>query len=471
MRFFRENAQYIGLGILIFFGATMFAGSVFFGGFSSTEDSQTPVDFSRELAVLGDKPVPRESVMKELNRVAMQLNLAQSKERVSPEIFELLQHNALMQVVNNMVLLQAAKESNLKVDKKDVKTALQFVYQENDLKDKRALKQRLKDLQVPYKQYMASLKEDILVKKFVSLLHSQVSVSDDDVENKYAQVLVRHILFAQEEGADNEEKRVLAQSVYDKIKGGLRFEKAVQQYSEELETASQGGRLGWFGTGQMVQSFEDVAFSLKKGDVSEPFVSDYGIHILKVDDRRVLPKPESFDLEKEKVAILAQKRASYLNRFIQSEFKRLSFEIQDPFFKAYEAKLTGDVQGAVRAYQLQISQNPYSPHSHYLLGQVYFVNQEYKRAIDELRKASVKAELSEGLDFPELHLLLGRAYLADEQVKDMLNELDKAFELGKEDLGFLKQLKQTLEQKKLTRRLKKVDKEILRLEVSQRSQA
>ncbi|CAM1333509.1 peptidylprolyl isomerase [Tenacibaculum aestuariivivum] len=72
-------------------------------------------------------------------------------------------------------------------------------------------------------------------------------------------------------------------SIYQKLKTGMPFEKLAQQYSEDLGTASIGGKLPKFGTGVMVESFENQVREIsKEGDYTKPFKTKFGWHIVKL---------------------------------------------------------------------------------------------------------------------------------------------------------------------------------------------
>ena len=94
-----------------------------------------------------------------------------------------------------------------------------------------------------------------------------------DVGQTSAQVHAAHILV---------DTKDLADSIYAELQGGANFEVTAREQSNDTATAENGGDLGWFTRGQMVQQFEDIAFSLQPGQVSEPFQTQYGWHILKV---------------------------------------------------------------------------------------------------------------------------------------------------------------------------------------------
>lgn len=97
------------------------------------------------------------------------------------------------------------------------------------------------------------------------------------------QVLVEHILRLTR-GKSPEEAQAqkhYIDSLYTVVTNGASFEAVAAANSEDPGSASQGGKLPWFGTGQMVPQFEEVAFSLADGAVSEPFETAYGYHIIK----------------------------------------------------------------------------------------------------------------------------------------------------------------------------------------------
>jgi len=76
-------------------------------------------------------------------------------------------------------------------------------------------------------------------------------------------------------------KKEQIDSIYNLVKNGADFAQIATVESEDPGSAKMGGRLRWFGTGQMVPEFEQVAFSLNDGEISEPFPTAYGYHIIR----------------------------------------------------------------------------------------------------------------------------------------------------------------------------------------------
>ena len=104
------------------------------------------------------------------------------------------------------------------------------------------------------------------------------------------------------------DSRERAEEALRRIAAGTDFAELAKQNSKDPGSKDQGGDLGYFSRGQMVPQFEEAAFKLQKGEVSQPFETQFGWHILKVDDRRA-GKVAPFDAVKDRIvgAIIHQK--------------------------------------------------------------------------------------------------------------------------------------------------------------------
>lgn len=119
------------------------------------------------------------------------------------------------------------------------------------------------------------------------LLEPYIDVSDEEIENFFEQnkeylnqeeqVRASHILV---------ESKEQAEEIKDKLSKGEDFAELAKEYSIDDLSKESGGDLGFFGRGRMVPSFEEAAFTLKEGEISEPVKSDYGYHIIKVEEKK-----------------------------------------------------------------------------------------------------------------------------------------------------------------------------------------
>ncbi|WMJ80006.1 peptidylprolyl isomerase [Clostridium sp. MB40-C1] len=136
-----------------------------------------------------------------------------------------------------------------------------------------------------YKEALEATKRELITQLSIENALKSVEVTDKEVEDYYnankegfktpEMVSAKHIL------VDTEE---LANEIAGKIKEGLSFEEAAQEYST-CPSKAQGGNLGQFGRGQMVPEFEEAAFTLEIGTLSQPVKTQFGYHLIKVENK------------------------------------------------------------------------------------------------------------------------------------------------------------------------------------------
>ena len=114
-------------------------------------------------------------------------------------------------------------------------------------------------------------------------------------------VSAAHILILTPQKATEEQQRDAKRridSVYTALQAGADFESLAKQVSQDPGSARRGGLLGWFSRHQMIKEFEDEAFALQPGQMSKPFQSPYGWHIILMKERKQL---EPFDFHRESI--------------------------------------------------------------------------------------------------------------------------------------------------------------------------
>ncbi|WLR47627.1 peptidylprolyl isomerase [Halobacillus litoralis] len=122
-----------------------------------------------------------------------------------------------------------------------------------------------------------------------------IEISEEEMKSYYdrmkTEVQASHILVSDEQ---------TAKEVKEKIDNGEDFGDLAAEYSSD-GSAQQGGKLGWFGLGEMVAEFEDKAYELELGEVSEPVQSQFGYHIIKVTDKRDKEDIKPYEEMKEEI--------------------------------------------------------------------------------------------------------------------------------------------------------------------------
>lgn len=121
-------------------------------------------------------------------------------------------------------------------------------------------------------------------------------------------IMPAHILMHVEQQAPAEEMqkaKVRIDSIYTALKNGADFADLAKRFSQDPGSAVNGGALPWIGPGQTVKEFEDQAYALQKGEMSQPFQSPYGYHIILMKDRKQL---EPFDSLKNDIFAFLERR-------------------------------------------------------------------------------------------------------------------------------------------------------------------
>lgn len=161
------------------------------------------------------------------------------------------------------------------------------------------------------------------------LLEPRITVTEEEMkdyfeENKAnfateAQVEASHILVEDEE---------TAKEVLEKLNDGGDFAELVAEYSTDEATLETDGELGFFGSGVMDESFEEAAFQLEVGEISDPVETTYGYHIIKVTDKSEAKEAVFEDVKDEIESMLYESKAD-TEYSIWLEEKMNEYEIEN----------------------------------------------------------------------------------------------------------------------------------------------
>ena len=154
------------------------------------------------------------------------------------------------------------------------------------------------------------------------------------------QVEVEHIMLMTRNLDDSAKAVAKAriEEIYDSVKNGADFEKMAKKYSEDKGSARHGGKLPWFGVNRMVPAFEKVSFELEDGQISKPFESQYGYHIVKKLGHKGIPSFEEA-LPSIKRAIAYDERSQMARNQKLEEIKKLyNYKNIDAKFRSYLIK-------------------------------------------------------------------------------------------------------------------------------------
>lgn len=182
---------------------------------------------------------------------------------------------------------------------------------------------------------LAMVREQLLAQALLSA--EQAGVGDGDLEKYYAdhkdefeQVKARHILIRAEGAGGDAAARKKADDIR-KTLTDANFADAARKDSDDKGSAVAGGNLGMFQRGQMVPEFERAAFALKTGEISQPVRSDFGYHIIQVQER------SSVAYEQAKPMIRARLLPQRIDKLVEELKKSMKITLDEEFFGAAPA--------------------------------------------------------------------------------------------------------------------------------------
>lgn len=260
-----------------------------------------------------------------------------------------VQHSILTQQ------LYSAIASSALVTEQEVNTALNLLEQKRSIQYLTLPAANYNDASVASEQsiqsYYDAHKETYMTPEKVSIEYVELNVADlasdkqptdeelhqfyDERKSQFAvaeERRTRHILIAVEEGADKakvEAARKKADEIKARIDKGEKFEDLAKEFSDDPGSSKLGGDLGYFGRGFMEPAFEDAMFSMKVGEVSEPVLTSFGFHIIKLEDIRS-EKSKSFEEVKSDLIRDYQRGIAEREFFARSEkLTNLAYEVPD----------------------------------------------------------------------------------------------------------------------------------------------
>jgi peptidyl-prolyl cis-trans isomerase SurA len=249
-------------------------------------------------AVVDNNIILSSELLQYTRQLAVQLAINPAKE---PEKFEELRRNTLDNMVIQKVLLTKAKEDSITVDDRQVDQTLDE--QINRMVQQLGSEEKLEEyFGQPLRKIRRTLRQEIADRMLVETLQSkkvrEVRISRREVEEFYhvrkdslprlkASVKLSHILFTIEAGDEAQKKaRALIDSLLSLVRAGEDFATLARNYSEDPGSKDKGGELGFIQRGDFVKEFEEAAFALKPGEISDVVKSQFGLHIVQLIDRR-----------------------------------------------------------------------------------------------------------------------------------------------------------------------------------------
>jgi parvulin-like peptidyl-prolyl isomerase len=225
-----------------------------------------------------------------------------------------------VQIAERRLLLAAAAEAKFQVSPEEVNKAMAEQYASAGGEDKflEAIKTSGGDIDFIKK----TVGEDQTIRGFLEkTVFAPIKVSEEDIKKAYAEdktASVRHILLLTQ-GKPETEKPAIRKKMEDllaRAKKGEDFAALAKEFSEDPGSKENGGLYENFPRGQMVPAFNDAAFSIPVGQFSDIVETEYGFHILKIEDRKKETEPLETVKAQLETGLKQQKQAGAYEKFI-----------------------------------------------------------------------------------------------------------------------------------------------------------
>jgi peptidyl-prolyl cis-trans isomerase C len=266
---------------------------------------------------------------KEMARVSSQF--ARSGRPLSDAQSVSIKKRVLETLINRELLYQESQHKGIKVEDNEVNG--QFDIVKKRFPDEEQYKAALQKMNITEAELKSQIREGMAIQQFVdNYLVQEITVSEAEVKGFYQnnpdmfkqpeQIKASHILIKVDAQADETAKgqaNKKIMKIQEQLKAGQDFASLATEFSEGPSNVN-GGDLGYFSRGQMVKPFEDAAFKLKSGEVSDIVETRFGYHLIKVVDK----KPESVvSYEKVKDKITQYLEQDKKEKAVKDDIERL----------------------------------------------------------------------------------------------------------------------------------------------------
>jgi len=245
------------------------------------------------------------------------------------ELFEAMYaqggREVLDQVITRKLITQLAEDKGISVSEDELEEEIQNIIDESFQGAEEQFEMILEQYGISMEAFREDARLNLLVRK---LAMEEIDISEEAAEQFFEEN--RHLFDTEEEVEARHilvESREEAVEVMALLDEGEDFADLAAEYSTDASNKDDGGDLGFFGRGMMVDEFEEAAFSLETGEVGGPVETTFGFHIIEVTDRREAEETDFADVSEEvEEAMIEQQVPAVINELVQSLLEEADIE-------------------------------------------------------------------------------------------------------------------------------------------------
>ncbi len=258
------------------------------------------IDLTKTLAKIDNMKVTEKELKTYLDFLEKQ-NSTAIPAKNDPQ-YTVLKQNLLDSIIVLKLIQKSGQANYYVITDKDIND--EIIKLKSNYKSEEEFNNQLKDNKITLKFLSQQIKNQLLRDKIFADITKNVTVSDDDIKKYYEdnkdtlftvpyQIRVSHILikFPVEQGkeiseADKKKAKDKILEIQDKLNKGEDFAELAKKYSDDSVSGPSGGDIGFISKGQTIPEFENAAFSLEIGQISDIVETTYGYHLIKVTDKQ-----------------------------------------------------------------------------------------------------------------------------------------------------------------------------------------
>lgn len=232
-----------------------------------------------------------------LNALVQQYSMQFPPDQIN-QIRPMLRQQTVAALINEQLLAQEAARQGITPTEEDIDKQIKEIIAQ--FPSEAAFESQLGMSGMTLETLRENIKPGLSIQKLVEAqLPEDSKATDEEIKKFYEentaqfeqpeQVEASHILIQVSPGESEEvkaAKRGEIEALREKLAGGADFAETAQESSQDEGTKGRGGSLGFFGRGQMIPAFEEVAFSLESGALSEVVETQFGYHLIRVTGKR-----------------------------------------------------------------------------------------------------------------------------------------------------------------------------------------